>query len=258
MLDTVLARIPVVGAELRDDVQPLTGSGVALAVGLVGALWAGLGVTVALSRAFAEIWDTPRVEQPRGLKTRARGLLLLVILGATFIASTAAAALALGARIGPAAERGAAVAGALAVNVVAFVCVFALLTPGPRRVRSVLPGVGLAAVGALLLHSLGGRYIEHAVADASAIYGTFAIVIGLLSWFWLTAHLLLVAAEVNVACAGTCGRAPWPASWSGRPLALRRYAEAARHDAREQIAGQAPATLTALHQRWSDSALRSR
>ena len=237
VLDTVLARIPVVGAELRDDVQPLTGSGVALAVGLVGALWAGLGVTVALSRAFAEIWDTPRVEQPRGLKTRARGLLLLVILGATFIASTAAAALALGARIGPAAERGAAVAGALAVNVVAFVCVFALLTPGPRRVRSVLPGVGLAAVGVLLLHSLGGWYIEHAVADASAIYGTFAIVIGLLSWFWLTAHLLLVAAEVNVVLRWHL----WPRSLAGElepadQLALRRYAEAARHDAREQIA----------------------
>ena len=78
VVDTALARIPVIGAQLRDDVQPLTGSGVALAVGLAGALWAGLGVTVALSRAFAEIWDMPRVEQPRGLKTRARGPALLV------------------------------------------------------------------------------------------------------------------------------------------------------------------------------------
>ena len=71
----------MLGEELRDDVQPLTGSGAALAVGLFGALWAGLGVTVALGRAFAEIWDTPRVEQPRGFKTRARGLVLLAILG---------------------------------------------------------------------------------------------------------------------------------------------------------------------------------
>lgn len=78
VVDTALARIPVIGAELRDDVQPLTGSGIALAIGLAGALWAGLGVTLALGRAFAEIWDTPRLEQPRGLKARARGLALLV------------------------------------------------------------------------------------------------------------------------------------------------------------------------------------
>ena len=30
IIDTALERIPVIGAELRDDVQPLTGSGVAL------------------------------------------------------------------------------------------------------------------------------------------------------------------------------------------------------------------------------------
>ena len=66
VVDTALARIPVIGAELRGDLQPLTGSGIALAVGLAGALWAGLGVTLALGRAFAEIWDTPRLEQPGG------------------------------------------------------------------------------------------------------------------------------------------------------------------------------------------------
>ena len=64
VVDTVLARIPVLGAELGDEVEPLPGSGVALVVGLFGALWAGLGVTVALGRAFADVWDVPRVERP--------------------------------------------------------------------------------------------------------------------------------------------------------------------------------------------------
>ena len=72
VIASALGRIPVIGAELGDDVRPLTGSGLALAIGLAGALWAGVGVTLALGRAFAEIWGTPRVEQPSGLKARAR------------------------------------------------------------------------------------------------------------------------------------------------------------------------------------------
>jgi membrane protein len=237
VVDTALARIPVIGAELRSDVQPLTGSGIALAVGLAGALWAGLGVTLALGRAFAEIWDTPRVDQPGALKARARGLAVLAILGATLVAATVAAGLAVGGGIGPAAERGAAIAGSLAVNVVAFLSVFALLTPRPRHVRALLPGVGLAALGALALQSLGGWYIDHVIVDASAIYGTFAVVIGLLTWFWLVAHLLLVAAEVNVVLRWQL----WPRALTGElepadRRALRRSADATRRDRRERIA----------------------
>src|SRR5690348_9378661 len=116
VVDSALARIPVLGSELSGKVQPLTGSGVALAVGLAGAVWAGLGVTVALGRAFAEIADVPRLEQPRGLAARARGLALLAVLGALLIASTAATGLAVGGGIAPSAERAAAVAGAVIVN----------------------------------------------------------------------------------------------------------------------------------------------
>ena len=72
VVDTALGRIPVIGAQLSGEIEPLTGSGIALAIGLAGALWAGLGVTVALGRAFAEIWDVPRLEQPGGLKARGR------------------------------------------------------------------------------------------------------------------------------------------------------------------------------------------
>ena len=61
VVDSALAQLPIVGAQLGDDVQPLTGSSVALAVGLAGALWAGLGVTLALGRAFEAVSDVPRV-----------------------------------------------------------------------------------------------------------------------------------------------------------------------------------------------------
>ena len=87
-----------------------------------------------------------------------------------------------------------------------------------------------------MLESVGGWYVDHTVAGASAIYGTFTLVIGLLSWFWLGSQLLLVAAELNV----VLRRHLCPRSLSGdlEPadrLVLEGLAEAARADPRERI-----------------------
>ena len=236
VLDSALARIPVIGAQLSDDVEPLTGSTSALVIGLAGALWAGLGVTLALGRAFDEIWDVPRLEQRGALRARLRGLFVLAVLGTSLIAATVAAGLAVGGRIGPAAQELGAVGVALAVNLIAYVGLFALLTPRPLRIRELLPGAALAAAGSLALQAAGGWYVERAVASASETYGTFALVIGLLSWFWLGAHLLLVAAEVNV----VGHHRLWPRSLAGELApadreALGRTAEAAQQDERQEI-----------------------
>jgi membrane protein len=74
------------------------------------------------------------------------------------------------------------------------------------------------------------------VTRASGTYGTFALVIGLLSWFWLFSHLLLLAAEVNV----VLRRRLWPRSLTGEleaadRSALRPSAEAMRQDVRQEI-----------------------
>jgi len=65
---------------------------------------------MALGRAFAEIWDVPRVEQPSGLKARARGLLLLAILGVTLVGATVATGVAAGGDLGPGVQEVAAMA----------------------------------------------------------------------------------------------------------------------------------------------------
>jgi len=236
MLDSALARIPVLGAQLADDVDPLTGSAAALAIGFAGALWAGLGVTVALGGAFEEIWDVPRLERRSAIRARTRGLVMLVVLGAALAAVTALAGRAIGGGIGPGAEWLGALVSSLAGNAGIFLAGFWLLTAGPRSVGELLPGVAVAAVGSLVLQSAGGWYVDHTVTAASDTYGTFAVVIGLMSWFFLLAHLVLFAAEVNVVRA----RRLWPRSLTGAlepadRAALRGSAEAARRDPRQEI-----------------------
>ncbi len=236
IVDSALARIPLVGVQLEDEVEPLTGSTPALVIGVAGALWAGLGVTLALGRAFHDIWDVPRFAQRGPLRARAYGVAALAAVGVALIASTLLTGLAVGGGIGPSAERLAAIVLSLAVNAATFLAVFGLLTQRPFRIPELLPGVLLAAVGALVLQSLGGAYVDRTVTGASDTYGTFALVIGLLSWFWLGSNLLLLAAEVNV----VLRRRLWPRSLTGDleaadREALRRAAEAGRLDAREEI-----------------------
>jgi uncharacterized BrkB/YihY/UPF0761 family membrane protein len=168
----------------------------------------GAGVTLALGRAFAEILDVPRVEQPSGLRRRGRGLSLLAVLAVLLVVSTAATGVAAADRVGATAERGAAVIASLVGNVLIYLTIFGLLMPRPRRVRDLLSGVAVAAVGSLVLQSVGGWYVDRAISGASATYGTFALVIGPLSWFLLLlANLVLIAAEVNAFGCGACGRA---------------------------------------------------
>lgn len=236
IIDSTLARIPVIGAQLDDEVAPLTGSALGLAVGIAGALWAGLGVTLALGRAFQELWDVPRLDQRGPIRSRAYGVAVLVVLAAVLVASTVFSGLVIGGGIGPAAERLGALLLALVVNAAVFLAVFGLLTQRPVVVRELLPGVTLASVGSLILQSIGGWYFDRTVTGAGDTYGAFALVIGLLSWFWLGSHLLLLAAEVNV----VLHRRLWPRSLTGdlEPAdreALRRSAAAARQDRRQEI-----------------------
>src|SRR4051812_27949803 len=52
ILDSALAQFPVIGDQIRQNVHSLHRSGIALAVGVAGALWGGMGVMKAAGNAM--------------------------------------------------------------------------------------------------------------------------------------------------------------------------------------------------------------
>ena len=72
IVDSVFAELPVVGPEIRDSIGQIDGSGPALVIGLGLSLWAGLGVTLALSRALDRVWGVPRVRSGGATSRRER------------------------------------------------------------------------------------------------------------------------------------------------------------------------------------------
>lgn len=197
--------LPVIGGDLQDNV--LGGSTVALVIGLAAAIWAGLGITLAGQRAMDQVWDIPHRMRRNFLTARVRGLLILLVLGLLNVAVTTGVGLLIGG-LGGIEVKIAGFLASAALNVVLFWAVFRLFTSAEVATRDLWLGIVVAAVGWAVLQTVGSIYVDRVVTRANKTYGLFAIVIGLLSWLYLGAQMLLYAAEANVVRA----RGLWPRS----------------------------------------------
>jgi membrane protein len=208
VLHSTLSQFPIIGDELQRNVHSLKGSGLDLAIGLIGALLAGLGITGAAQNGFNQVWHVPHKHRPNFLTSRLRGLGLLFVLGVLAILSTAAAGF-----VTAGGQSALAVIGgvlvALIVNLLLFFTAFRLLTASEVPTRDLLPGVLVGAILWQVLQHVGGYYVAHVVRHAKETSGLFAFVLGLLAWLYLGGQVTLLAAEINVVRA----RRLWPRSF---------------------------------------------
>jgi YihY family inner membrane protein len=205
-----LKRVPVIGTDLQD--KQLKGQTVSLVIGILGSLWAGLGVTDAAQNAFDTVWAVPIKERTKYVGKRLRGLGLVTVLGALFVVSSVVSGLVVGG-LGGTATKVAGIVLALLLNFAMFAAAFRLLTSAAVPTRSMWLGVVVGGVVWLFFQLLGGVYVDHVIKRASNTYGTFATVIGLLVWLHVGAQITLYAAELNVVVV----RRLWPRSLLGPP-----------------------------------------
>ena len=231
--NSVLAQFPVIGKQLQG--KQLEGHTVALVIGLIAALWAGLGVTQAIQNAFDTVWAVPFKERPDFLRKRLRGFAFVALLGIMFLISSVVSGLATSGLGGPAVKV-VGIALSLLLNFCMFAAAFRLLTAASVATRCLWIGVGIGAVMWEILQILGGIYVSHVVRHASSTYGFFAFVIGLLAWLHLGAQMTLYSAEVNVVLV----RRLWPRSLLDPPVAgdektLTALAKVQERNEREKI-----------------------
>ena len=224
VLDSAIAQFPFVGNTIRDNVGSIEGSGVAVLVGLALAVWAGLGAIRAAQSAMDTVWDVPRKRRPNTPKSIGLALLTLLVLAAFVIAAAVVATL-VGTRGGLLIDVVKIVA-SLALNVAVFALGYRVLTTADVTWRQVAPGAVMSGIGWTALLAIGGWLVSDRVSSSSHVYGTFAVVIGLLGWIYLGAQLMLLGAVTNVVVSNRL----WPRSMRGEltsadRLALRRSAE---------------------------------
>jgi membrane protein len=217
LLDSALAQFPVVGAEIRSNVGSIQGSGVAVAVGLVLAVWAGLGAIRATQVAMDTVWDVPRKRRPGTPASIGLALVMLLVLGVFLVGAAVIGGVASGAgRFGMPAG----VVASLALNIALFALMYRILTRADVSWRSVAPGAVLAGIGWTALLALGGHLVSDRIGSSAHLYGSFAVVIGLLGWIYLGAQLALAGAVLNPVLADHL----WPRSLTGELTGADRRA----------------------------------
>jgi membrane protein len=200
IVSSALATYPVIGPQLKSSVHALSTTGVALAIGLAGTLFGARGLALATQNAMNAAWAVPYHRRPKARVSLLRSAGLILLVGPSELATLVLSGLAAGtgdvltgagARIG-------AIAISLALNAGVFWLAYRLATASAVGTRELLPGAVVAATAWQVLQVAGGFLLSHQLARHSALYGVFAVVLGLLAWLFLQAQITLCAVEVNV------------------------------------------------------------
>ena len=206
IIDAALRLVPLLDETFVR--RQLTGSGVSLAIGAVGATMGALGVGTAIQNAMNMVWSVPRHLRPNPVVVRLRSLALLLVLLLFVLLSTALSQLApFLSRFDPQelefawvapVNSGVGVVASFVLTVLTFGLITRLAARTPLSFRERLPGALLGAVLWQVLQGAGAAYVSVYVSRASIADGVFSSLLGVLLWVFLAGVVLVLSLEFNV------------------------------------------------------------
>jgi membrane protein len=194
----------------------MSGTGFALVIGIILTLYGARGVASAAINAFNQAWEVPMVRRFGFVPNTLRSIGMIVVVGIGEIITLTISGLAGGVGhsfSGPGAYV-AATAVALILNVGLFWVAFRLAIVKEVAGRELWLAAVLSAIVWQILQSVGTYLLRSDVSKSSSAAGTFAVVLGLLAWFYLQAEFTMYAMEASVVHA----RRLWPRSMFPPPL----------------------------------------
>jgi YihY family inner membrane protein len=243
ILNSAVADFPIIGDQIKKNVGSIHGNGLALAIGIVGTFYGGLGIANAAQDAMNRVWAVPFKSRPGFFPRIVRSLELIATLGLGILFTTVLSGIGGGSGDLPLVVRVGVIVIGFLLNILLFGLAFKVLTARDLAWRDVLPGALVAAIAWGVLQVLGGAFVSHVLKGTSQTYGLFALVLGLLAWIFLQARIVVYAAEVNVVKAQRL----WPRSLAPPPLTnadKRAYAGYAKSEERrpdEEVDVELPA-----------------
>jgi YihY family inner membrane protein len=224
--DTVIKGVtnyfPLLGTQLSSHVHGLNRSGLALAAGILFTLYGARGVADAFRKGVQHIWQVPESKRDKFPRSLFKSLCLLIVGGLGLIIASILAGLASAAGHDPAFR-----VFSILLNMFILFWLFNFLLnfslPSHLPLKQTKVGAAVAAIGLVVLQSLGGYVLARELKNLDALYSYFAIALGLLFWIYLQAQILYYAMEI----AYVSSRKLWPRSLGPFPTPVDKKISAA-------------------------------
>jgi membrane protein len=244
VLSDAVRNYPVIGKQLTDSVKSLHGTGLPLAIGLIGTFFGARGIATAAQNAFNAVWEVPLTRRPGFAGSLLRGIAMILVVGIGQIIVFGLSGVAGGAGhvISGTGAQVAAIAVSLILNIGLFWLGFRLATAAEVAGRDLWLGAVLGAIVWQILLTVGAFVVNRYLAKSSSLYGTFGLVLGLIAWLYLQAQITLYAVEASVVRA----RGLWPRGLFPPPLtaqdrhAYELYAKVQQRRPEQEIESRIP------------------
>jgi len=187
---------PLLGNQLQHQIHGLGKVGFGLIVGLVITIYGARGAAGTFRYVLDTIWHVPKQERV-GFPLSLLHDVAIMAAGAAGFAATVAVS-AFSAQLGPTTWV------KMLVNILGFCIltvvlayIFRIGTSGRQGRRHMLASAALASAGIQLLLTFGSIIMKRELGRLDSVYGTFAVVLGILFWIYLLAQVVLLATEVS-------------------------------------------------------------
>lgn len=194
VINSVTNYFPLLGAQISEHIHTLHSSGLPLLIGLLILFYGARGVADAFRNSVNVIWGVPANKRDGFPKNFFKSLTIILIGGIGLVLASGSASLA--GAIGQGATYhllSVAIDFVVVLWLFYFLISLSLPTTFRESKNQILLAAILAAIGVVILQSLGGYILARTLKHLDSLYSYYAIVLGLLFWIYLQAQVLYYA-----------------------------------------------------------------
>lgn len=195
LINNVTNIFPVLGSQLQRNVHSTGKTGLALAISMVVTLYGARGAADALRRTLNHVWQVPRTKRagfPKNI-LKSMSVIFTIGIGVLIVSTLSAYTLSVHDLV----PRAFFAAITIIIVFITLLFVFRAAVSGKYKLKDMWRSAAIAAIGIEILQVVGVYVVGRELKHLDSLYGTFAVVLGLVFWIYLQTQVVIYAIEVD-------------------------------------------------------------